>query len=66
MEIITNIDLLLVVSAFFAGASARAAFNLGQCYFGAQGIDQDIPKALAAWKKAAEMGDGRAAANAAR
>lgn len=48
-----------------ADTSARAAFYLGQCYFGAQGIDQDIPKALAVWKKAAEMGEGRAAANAA-
>jgi TPR repeat protein len=39
-----------------AGESARGAFNLGQCYFGAQGTDQDIPKALDAWKKAADMG----------
>jgi hypothetical protein len=48
-----------------AGKSAQAAFNLGQCYFGAQGIEQDIPKALQAWDKAAEMGNGRAAAEAA-
>ena len=48
-----------------AGKSAQAAFNLGQCYFGAQGIDQDIPKALEAWKNAAAMGSGRAAAEAA-
>ncbi len=48
-----------------ADASARAAFNLGQCYFGGQGVELDIPKALATWKKAAEMGEGRAAANAA-
>jgi TPR repeat protein len=48
-----------------AGESARGAFNLGQCYFGAQGTDQDIPKALDAWKKAADMGEGRAAAEAA-
>ena len=45
--------------------SAQAAFNLGQCYFGAQGVELNIPKALEAWKKAAEMGSGRAAAEAA-
>jgi hypothetical protein len=48
-----------------AGQSSQAAFNLGQCYFGAQGVDQDIPRALEAWKKAATMGSGRAAAEAA-
>ena len=52
---------------FTAGAekSAQAAFNLGQCYFGAQGTEQDIPKALDWWKKAAERGHGRAASTAA-
>jgi len=48
-----------------ASTSAQAAFNLGQCYFGAQGVELDIPKALESWKKAAEMGNGRAAVNAA-
>lgn len=48
-----------------AGESAQAAFNLGQCYFGAQGTTQDIPKALEWWKKAAERGHGRAASTAA-
>ncbi len=48
-----------------AGKSATAGFNLGQCYFGAQGCDLDVPKALEAWKHAADMGNGRAAANAA-
>jgi TPR repeat protein len=48
-----------------AGESAQAAWNLGLCYFGAQGVDQDVPKALAVWKKAAEMGHGRAASTAA-
>lgn len=48
-----------------ADASAQAAFNLGQCYFGAQGTEQDCTKALEWWKKAAEKGHGRAAANAA-
>ena len=45
-----------------ANESAQAAFNLGQCYYGAQGTEQDCAKALEWWKKAAEMGHGRAAA----
>ncbi|WP_343229925.1 hypothetical protein [Roseimicrobium sp. ORNL1] len=48
-----------------APQSAQAAFNLGQCYFGAQGTEQDIPRALEWWKKAAQRGHGRAAASAA-
>lgn len=48
-----------------APASAQAAFNLGQCYYGAQGTEQDCAKALEWWQKAAEMGHGRAAATAA-
>jgi hypothetical protein len=48
-----------------AGKSPQAAWNLGQCYFGGQGLDQDIPKALEIWKKAAAMGSGRAASTAA-
>ena len=48
-----------------AGESATAAWNLGQCYFGAQGVAQDIPKALETWKQAAILGNGRAAATAA-
>ena len=48
-----------------AAESSQAAFNLGQCYFGAQGTEQDIPKALEYWKKAADAGHGRAAACAA-
>ncbi len=48
-----------------ANDSAQAAFHLGQCYFGAQGTEQDIPKALEWWKKAAERGHGRAASTAA-
>lgn len=48
-----------------ANESAQAAFNLGQCYYGAQGTEQDCTKALEWWKKAAEMGHGRAAACAA-
>ena len=57
-----------IAIAYFKAAadgSAQAAFNLGQCYFGAQGTEQDCPKALEWWKKAAERGHGRAAANAA-
>ena len=48
-----------------AEKSAQAAFNLGQCYFGAQGTEQDIPKALDWWRKAAAKGHGRAASTAA-
>ncbi len=48
-----------------AGKSAAAAWNLGQCYFAAQGVDHDVPKALEAWKAAAAMGHGRAASTAA-
>jgi TPR repeat protein len=56
-----------IAIAYFKAAakdSAQAAFNLGQCYFGAQGTGQDCEKALEWWKKAAEMGNGRAAATA--
>lgn len=48
-----------------ADKSAQAAFNLGQCYFGAQGTEQNVSKALEWWKKAAAQGHGRAAATAA-
>jgi len=57
-----------VAAGYFKAAadrSAAAAWNLGQCYFAAQGVEQDIPKALEAWKKAAAMGHGRAASTAA-
>jgi TPR repeat protein len=46
-----------------ADRSATAAWNLGQCYFAAQGVEQDIPLALATWKKAAAMGHGRGGVN---
>lgn len=48
-----------------AGESPQAAFNLGQCYYGAQGTEQDCAKGLEWWEKAAAMGHGRAAAAAA-
>ncbi|HEX8914452.1 MAG TPA: hypothetical protein VF796_19040 [Humisphaera sp.] len=48
-----------------ADRAASAAWNLGQCYFAAQGVEQDVPKALATWEKAAAMGHGRAASTAA-
>ena len=48
-----------------ANESAQAAFNLGQCYYGAQGTAQDCEKALEWWKTAAERGHARAAACAA-
>lgn len=57
-----------IAIAYFKAAandSAQAAFNLGQCYFGAQGTEQDCAKALEWWTKAAERGHGRAAAVAA-
>ena len=58
---------VIAIGYFKAAAekSASAAFNLGQCYFGAQGTEQDIPRALDWWKKAAAAGHGRAAACAA-
>lgn len=48
-----------------AEESAQAAFDLGQCYFGAQGTEQDCARALEWWEKAAERCHGRAAATAA-
>ncbi len=57
-----------IAFAYFKSAaeeSAQAAFNLGQCYFGAQGTEQDCPKALEWWQKAAQRGHGRAASCAA-
>jgi uncharacterized protein len=48
-----------------AKESAQAAFNLGQCYYGAQGTAQDCARALEWWENAAAMGHGRAAATAA-
>lgn len=57
-----------IAIAYFKTAaeqSAQAAYNLGQCYFGAQGAEQDIPKALELWKMAAGKGHGRAASSAA-
>jgi len=60
-------DPVIAIGYFKAAAerSSQAAFNLGQCHFGAQGTEQDCPKALEYWKKAAERGHGRAAACAA-
>lgn len=57
-----------IAAGYFKAASdsvASAAWNLGQCYFAELGVEQDIPKALETWKKAAEMGHGRAASTAA-
>jgi len=58
----------VVAFGYFQAAaekSATAAFNLGQCYFGAQGTEQNCAKALEWWRKAAERGHGRAASTAA-
>lgn len=57
-----------IAVGYFKAASAKsaqAAWNLGQCYFAAQGVPQDVPKALELWEKAAAMGNGRAASAAA-
>jgi tetratricopeptide (TPR) repeat protein len=48
-----------------AEGSAQGAYNLGQSYFAGLGTEHDIPRALAAWKSAAERGHGRAASTAA-
>jgi len=48
-----------------AGKSPSAAWNLGQCCFAGLGVDQDVPKAMDAWKKAAALGHGRSASTAA-
>lgn len=60
-----NADVAVGYFKAAADKSATAAWNLGQCYFAAQGVEQDIPKALEMWKKAAAMGHGRAASSAA-
>jgi arylsulfatase A len=57
-----------IAAGYFKAAadrSAQAAWNLGQCYFAAQGVEQDVPRALEIWDRAAGMGHGRAAAVAA-
>lgn len=57
-----------IAAGYFKAASstsAQAAWNLGQCYFAALGVPQDVPKALELWEKAATMGYGRAASTAA-
>ncbi len=48
-----------------ADKSSWAMFNLGDCYFGVPGVDQDMTKAVECWKKAGEMGHGAAAAKVA-
>ncbi len=57
-----------IAFGYFKAAAEKvpqAAFNLGQCYFGAQGTEQNVPQALLWWEKAAERGHGRAAVAAA-
>lgn len=65
VEVPRNPDLAAGYFKAAAGQSAQAAWNLGQCYFAAQGVPQDIPKALELWEQAAARGHGRAAAVAA-
>jgi uncharacterized protein len=57
----------IAVGYFRAAAdeSATAAYNLAQCCFAAQGMGQDVPRALELWKSAADRGNGRAASTAA-
>jgi len=43
----------VVALGYFQAASpesAQAAFNLGQCYYGAQGTEQDCARALEWWE----------------
>ncbi|MEM7014864.1 MAG: tetratricopeptide repeat protein, partial [Verrucomicrobiota bacterium] len=57
-----------IAAGYFKASSdsvAAGAWNLGRSYFAGLGVDQDIPKALESWKKAAEMGHGPAASTAA-
>jgi uncharacterized protein len=57
-----------LAAGYFAAAaekSPQAAWNLGQCYFAAQGVPHDVAKALETWQGAAAMGHGRAASTAA-
>ena len=44
-----NTPLALAYFQAAAGESAQAAFNLGQCYYGAQGTEQDCAKGLEWW-----------------
>jgi TPR repeat protein len=60
-----NTSLALAYFQAAAGKSAQAAFNLGQCLYGAQGTEQDCVKGVKWWERAAAMGHGRAAAAAA-
>jgi TPR repeat protein len=60
-----NTKLALAYFKEAAEESAQAAFNAGQCYFGAQGTEQDCGKGIEYWEKAAAKGHGRAAAAAA-
>jgi tetratricopeptide (TPR) repeat protein len=60
-----NTALALAYFKEAADESAQAAFNLGQCYYGAQGTEQDCAKGLEWWEKAAAKSHGRAAAAAA-
>ena len=65
VEVSRNPDVAAGYFKAAAGQSAQAAWNLGQCYFAAQGVPQDIPKALELWQQASARGHGRAAAVAA-
>lgn len=56
-----------IAAAYFKASSEECvagAWNLGQCYFAAQGVTHDVAKALEAWNHAARLGHGRAASTA--
>ena len=44
---------------------ARAQFNLGMCYEQGKWVEQDLPKAIHWYKKAAEQGQAKAQYNTA-
>lgn len=57
-----------VAAGYFKAAARKSpagAWNLGQCYFAGLGLEQSVPRALEAWKRAAAMGHGRSASTAA-
>jgi TPR repeat protein len=58
VEVSRNPDVAAGYFKAAAGQSAQAAWNLGQCYFAAQGVPQDIPKALELWQQASRGGMG--------
>ncbi len=44
-------------------AAVEAIYRTGYNHYGAQGVEQDVAKALECWEQAAELGHGRAASS---